>query len=72
MNQEEIKKLNHGKVGRPFKDDESRKSYKITIRVKKDFNDEIKKLADDKGLTVAEFIRLTIDEYKKNNSGSNK
>lgn len=52
------------KVGRPSVPDDERKDYKITIRVDKAFKDKISKLADSKGISVGELIRLAVEDYK--------
>lgn len=52
------------KVGRPSVPDDERKDYKITIRVDKAFKYKISKLADSKGISVGELIRLAVEDYK--------
>lgn len=40
---------------------------KITIRVSEDRKEELKKVADEMGLTVSSVVKLAVSEFLKNN-----
>lgn len=63
MNNTDSNKKN--KVGRPFIPAEERKDYKVTIRVDKEFKDELQRFADKENLTIAEYIRIAIESYNE-------
>lgn len=40
---------------------------KITIRVSEDRKEELKKVAEEMGLTVSNIVKLAVSEFLKNN-----